>query len=148
MSIHLLNENAAMERQAALYAVRADMLNDASDASLRATYTRLAIMELESFIITVSGGLIRPVQALQSGSSGCFDEYVDLYDTRGVGMSQALFEGYLTDAQQAMVEAYPKLGFDLDIEFVEGSNFGADVASFELVRKSATVYSILTGKEV
>lgn len=147
MSIHLLHEKATLERHAALYSARTDMLKYTSDASLRDTYIRLAIMELESFIITV-GGLIRPVQLLQLGNCGGFDEYVDLYDTRGVGISQALFERHLTGEQKVMVEAYPKLGFDLDIEFVEGSNFGADVASFGLANETAIVYSILTGKEV
>ncbi len=144
MTIHMLHEAANNEQLDTLTDARAAMLADKSDPALRETYIRTAMMVLETYIITV-GGLRSPIELLSKGNFGGFDELVDLFDTRGTGFSEALFREYLNDGQRAIVEAYTLPAFSLDIAGDKGYKLGVDVASFPLVKESATVYSILNG---
>lgn len=148
MTIHSIHEAAIVERQEALGAAYTAALDNKTNPALREEYIRLAAMELVVFTNTV--GLENPIELVNSGRGGAFDELVDLYNTRGAGISEALYCSYLTANERTIVDAYPKLGFDLDIEYVEGSKLGVDVVSFDLevpVPVSAQLYCISAGKK-
>jgi hypothetical protein len=137
----LLQDKAIRESQTLINERYRALYKEPSDTALRAELSKNYLSELEMFSQVL--GLAQPLELLMRGLVTSFEELIDLYNER-----EESNPFFMLEADQVLrMEAYPKLGHDINLEPTQGSKYGIETQVFKEEPEN-NVFCIFLGKEL